>query len=182
MRSTSPSDLLLGPRMHRPRAPGAVRARRALVRSPSMNLARTLDVATSLGATAARLGTGMAVAGTGKRPAAPLVLYDFEACPFCRKAREALSILELDAMVYPCSKAVPSCREEVRRRGGRTLFPYLVDPNTGKEMYESDDIVRYLYATYGNGSVPWMLALGPLTLAGSALASGWRFGRGERYR
>ena len=147
-----------------------------------MDLVRTLDVATSLGASAARLGTGMAVAHTGKRPAEPLVLYDFEACPFCRKAREALSILDLDAMIYPCPKGGRRFREELRRRGGKALFPYLVDPNTGQEMYESDDIVRHLFATYGDGSVPWMLALGPLTLAGSALASGWRLGRGERYR
>jgi len=27
--------------------------------------------------------------------------------------------------------------------------PYLVDPNTGREMYESDDIVAYLEAEYG---------------------------------
>src|SRR5262245_34065193 len=147
-----------------------------------MDLARTFDVATSLAASAARLGSGMAVVGAGKRPAKPLELYEFEACPFCRKAREALSILDLDAMVYPCPKGGSRFREEVRRRGGKTLFPYLVDPNTGQEMYESDDIVRYLFATYGDGSVPWMLALGPLTFAGSALASGWRLGRGERYR
>jgi glutathione S-transferase len=147
-----------------------------------MPLARTLDVATSLGASAARLGAGMAVAGAGKRPAEPLVLYDFEACPFCRKAREALSILDLDAIVRPCPKGGTRFREDVRRRGGKALFPYLIDPNTGQEMYESDDIVRYLFTTYGDGSVPWTLALGPLTLAGSALASAWRFGRGERYR
>ena len=145
-------------------------------------LGRTLDVATSFGASAARLGAGMAVAGAGKRPAESLVLYDFEACPFCRKAREALSILDLDATIYPCPKGGPRFREEVRRRGGKALFPYLVDPNTKREMYESSDIVRYLFETYGDGSVPWSLGLGPLTVAGSALASACRFGQGERYR
>jgi len=124
----------------------------------------------------------MAVSGAGKRPVEQLALYDFEACPFCRKVREALSILDLDAVVYPCPKGGPRFREEVRRRGGKALFPYLVDPNTGQAMYESDDIVRYLFGTYGGGSVPWSLSLGPVTLAGSALASAWRFGRGERYR
>ncbi len=147
-----------------------------------MDLSRALDVTTSLGASAARLGTGMAVAGAGKRPAEPLVLYDFEACPFCRKAREALSILDLDARIYPCPKGGPRFREEVRRRGGKAQFPYLVDPNTQREMYESDDIVRYLFDTYGDGAVPWMLSLPPLALVGSALASAWRVGRGERYR
>jgi glutathione S-transferase len=29
--------------------------------------------------------------------------------------------------------------------------PFLVDPNTNVEMFESADIVRYLEATYGAG-------------------------------
>jgi len=28
------------------------------------------------------------------------------------------------------------------------MVPYLVDPNTGTEMFESADIKRYLLATY----------------------------------
>ena len=28
------------------------------------------------------------------------------------------------------------------------MVPYLVDPNTGKEMFESAEIVRYLEETY----------------------------------
>jgi glutathione S-transferase len=148
----------------------------------ALDLRRSVDVATSLGATLARLGSGMAVAGVGARPAQPLALYDFEACPYCRKVREALSVLDLDADVYPCPQGGPRYREEVRTRGGKAQFPYLVDANTGVAMYESDDIVRYLATEYGNGSVPWLLALGPVTLAGSALASGWRIGRGARYR
>ena len=104
----------------------------------TLDLRRVLDLTTSFAATAARLGAGMTVAGTGKRPAEPLSLYEFEACPFCRKVREALSILDLDAMVYPCPKGGPRYREEVKRRGGKAQFPYLVDPNTGQAMYESD--------------------------------------------
>ncbi len=30
-------------------------------------------------------------------------------------------------------------------RGGKAQFPYLVDPNTGVEMYESLDIIDYLF-------------------------------------
>jgi hypothetical protein len=77
----------------------------------ALDLRRSVDVATSLGATLARLGSGMAVAGVGKRPAQPLALYDFEACPYCRKVREALSILDLDADVYPCPQGGPRYRE-----------------------------------------------------------------------
>jgi glutathione S-transferase len=146
-----------------------------------MDLARTLDVATSLGASAARLGTGMSVAGAGARPAEPLELYEFEACPFCRKAREALSILDLDAMIYPCPKGGSRFREEVRRRGGKAQFPYLVDPNTGQEMYESDDIVRYLFSSYRDGSVPWLLALAADPCR-SGVGLGVASGSGETYR
>jgi glutathione S-transferase len=148
----------------------------------TLDLRRVLDLTTSFAATAARLGAGMTVAGTGKRPAEPLSLYEFEACPFCRKVREALSILDLDAMVYPCPKGGPRYREEVKRRGGKAQFPYLVDPNTGQAMYESTDIVRYLCTTYGDGTVPWGLGLGPVTDVTAMLASTWRIGRGQTYR
>jgi len=39
------------------------------------------------------------------RPAAgTLKLYEFEACPFCRKVREAMSALDLDVLMFPCPK------------------------------------------------------------------------------
>jgi glutathione S-transferase len=31
---------------------------------------------------------------------------------------------------------------------GRMKVPYLLDPNTGAQMFESADIRRYLYETY----------------------------------
>src|SRR5262245_34919205 len=148
----------------------------------TLDLRRAVDLTTSFAASAARLGSGMSVAGTGKRPTEPLALYEFEACPFCRKVREALSVLDLDAMVYPCPKGGPRYREDVKRRGGKAQFPYLVDPNTGQAMYESTDIVRYLCSRYGDGSVPWTLGLGPVTDATAMLSSAWRIGRGQTYR
>src|ERR1041385_5373525 len=100
---------------------------------------RALDIVTSSLATVASLGQGAFVGTLGKRPEKRLELYEFEACPYCRKVREALSILDLEAVVYPCPKQGPRYRREVERRGGKQQFPYLVDPNTGKEMYESED-------------------------------------------
>jgi glutathione S-transferase len=143
---------------------------------------RSLDLATSYAATIVRVPAGLSVGSLGRRPERPLHLYEFEGCPFCRKAREALTMLDLEAIIYPCPKDGPRYREEVKRRGGQYQFPYLVDPNTGKEMYESDDIVRYLYESYGDGGVPASLSLGALTLAGAALAGFVRAGRGVRYR
>jgi len=142
---------------------------------------RALDVATSMAATIARLGGGLQVAPLGRRPKQRLELYEFEACPYCRKVREALSALDLEALVYPCPKDGPRFRPEVKRRGGKAQFPYLVDPNTGRELYESDDIIGYLFEHYGGGPVPLPLRLGPLTDATSMLASAWRPGFGARY-
>ena len=143
---------------------------------------RILDVTTSVAATIARLGSGAGLAGPGRRPEQPLELFEFEACPYCRKAREALSLLDLDAIVRPCPKGGPRFREEVKQRGGKLLFPYLVDPNTGKEMYESDEIVAYLFREYGEGPAPLLLRGGPLTDATAMLASACRPGAGAFYR
>jgi len=38
--------------------------------------------------------------------------------------------------------------------GGKAQFPFLVDPNTGAQMYESMDIVAYLFETYGQRPLP----------------------------
>jgi glutathione S-transferase len=143
---------------------------------------RALDVATSTAATLARGLAGSRIATLGERPAQPLELYEFEACPYCRKVREALSMLDLEAHVRPCPKGGPTWRPEVVRRGGKAQFPYLVDPNTGKEMYESDDIVAYLFERYGSGGAPARLAPGIATNLGAGVASALRPGLGLRYR
>jgi glutathione S-transferase len=144
-------------------------------------MSRSLDVATSYLASIARLGAGMTAHGGGKRPEKPLALYEFEACPFCRKVREALTYFDLDADVYPCPRGSRH-RATVQEKGGKAQFPYLVDPNTGRALYESDAIVRYLAETYGDGRVPLSLALGPLTMASASLASLSRASRGRRAR
>jgi glutathione S-transferase len=137
-------------------------------------MGRTADVVTTFAAAAARLGAGISVHKPGKQPEKMLELYDFEACPFCRKTREAFTALDLEVMVYPCPKG------GTRFRGDKKQFPYLVDPNTGESMYESMDIARYLAKTYGQGSLPFLLSLGPLTTLSSAIASAWRSGHGAR--
>jgi glutathione S-transferase len=143
---------------------------------------RMLDVASSLAATLARLGAGLRVGPVGRRPRQLLELYEFEGCPYCRKVREALSQLDLEAIVFPCPKGGPRFREEVKAKGGKAQFPYLVDPDAGKALYESDDIVRHLFTEYGDGRVPALFAAVPLTDAGAMLASALRPGRGVRYR
>ena len=140
-----------------------------------MGPSRLLDVATASFTTILRGGLGSSVGVLGPRPERPLELYEFEGCPFCRKVREALSILDLEVSVRPCPKRGRRFRDELRRIGGKVQLPYLVDPNTGVSMYESDDIVEALFAGYGDGRPPYGLRRGAFsTLA--AILSG--MGRG----
>jgi len=143
---------------------------------------RAYDVASSFLASIARAGSGMAVSGAGERPPRLLELYEFESCPYCRKVREALSILDIDAMIYPCPQNGPRFRPRAIARGGKSQFPFLVDPNTGAEMYESDIIIGYLYRTYGNSEVPWGLSAPLLTDLTSFIASAARATAGRNYR
>lgn len=132
---------------------------------------RALDLASSFAVSVVRAGNGMAVGTLGPRPEKMLELYEFEACPFCRKVREALSILDLDVLVKPCPKGGTRFRPELVQRGGKAQFPYLVDRDAGVEMYESTDIVRHLFARYGDGNVPFGLSFAPLYHASNVLAS-----------
>lgn len=132
---------------------------------------RTLDLLTSTLASGLSLGGGLRATHAARQPEKLLELYEFENCPFCRRVREALSVLDLDAMIYPCPPGGSRYRSVVAERGGKMSFPFLVDPNTNRQMYESAEIVRYLATTYGDGVVPLPLRLGPLTVARLAAAS-----------
>lgn len=119
-----------------------------------------------------RLGAGLLVAPQlGARPERPLELYEFEGCPFCRKVRETLTYLDLEAVIYPCPKNGTRFRPKATELGGKAQFPLLVDPNTHTTLSESDAINKYLAVTYGQGSRPLMASLGPVTMISSALSS-----------
>ncbi|XP_065625805.1 uncharacterized protein LOC136061457, partial [Quercus suber] len=117
----------------------------------------------------------------GPRPEKPIEIYEFEGCPFCRKVREIVAVLDIDVLFYPCPKNGPNFRPKVAQMGGKQQFPYMVDPNTGVAMYESDDIIKYLVGKYGDGNVPLMLSLGLLTTLTAGLAMIGRMGKGSSY-
>ena len=144
-------------------------------------MGRTLDVTTSWMASIARGGAGMRASHVGARPAKRLELYEFEACPFCRRVREMLTALDLEARILPCPKGGDRFRSIVRARGGKEQFPYLVDANTGDSLYESSAIVAHLSKHYGEGGRPFSQKIGGALPAGM-LASAVRATKGGRAR
>lgn len=142
----------------------------------------SLDIASSLAASIAQQGRGVRVGAAGRQPKLPLELYDMENCPFCRVVREALTDLDLDAMIYPCPKGGTRYRPLVARLGGREQFPFLYDPNNDVSLYESADIVEYLYDTWGSRPAPGYWSLKAVRTPASLSASALRRGAGLRAR
>lgn len=141
-----------------------------------------VNLAGSALATAMRSGTGISAQPAAEKPAQLLELYDFEACPYCRLVREALTELDLDAMIYPCPKGGERFRPRVTELGGKAQFPMLVDPNTAQQMYESLDIIAYLFETYGKRPLPIKWRAGTLQKLGSAVTGIARGTAGLRAR
>ncbi|MBT4522139.1 MAG: glutathione S-transferase [Halieaceae bacterium] len=140
------------------------------------------NISSSLLSTSLRGMAGINSMAAKIKPVKVLQLYDIENCPYCRLAREAFTELDLDVHIIPCPKSGQRFRPELKKRGGKAQFPYLIDPNTGVEMYESLDIVAYLYETYGQRPVPLKWRLGPVQTFSSMLASAARLGRGMQVR
>ena len=148
-----------------------------------MSIANDLS---SFAATVVRLGRGVYPTITAARraePPHPLELYDFEACPYCRKVREVLCELDLDYLAHPVGKG-SARRQALADLGGKVQVPYLVDPNTGTHLYESQEIIEYLNETYGEGQrAGWPVPVpGIVDTLNSSLASVTRLGRGTSCR
>jgi glutathione S-transferase len=151
--------------------------------APPMGLARSLAVSSSLLASQLRAWRGTsAFRPAARQPEKLLELYEYEGCPFCRLVREALTELDLDAKIHPCPKGGERFRGVVRQLGGKLQFPFLVDPNTGRSMYESADIVDYLRETYADRRTARGALDRALKVASSSVATGIRLARGTRAR
>jgi len=98
----------------------------------------------------------------------PLTLYSFESSPYSRPVRERLCELELPYLLVnlgkqqwsdmgpakfrftlkPYQPLENTKRDEFFKKHGNVQVPFLVDPNTHTEMFESNEIVDYLNQTY----------------------------------
>lgn len=114
-----------------------------------------IKVVQALASTIAAGGRGATGTAFPNQPEKLLKLYEFEGSPFCRRVREVLTLLNLDYEVFPCPKGGTKYRTIVKETGGKVRFPFLVDDNTGVSMYESQDIINYLFQHYGkSGKTP----------------------------
>lgn len=130
-------------------------------------MANTVKGVVSLLASLARVPRGLVAKGNRKQPEKTLELYEAEYCPFCRYVRETLTELDLDVVIYPIPKKGSRFKERLIALGGKPTVPFLVDPNTDTQMYESRDIVKYLHKEYGQEESE----VRPLRLQTSLLAS-----------
>ena len=144
-------------------------------------MGNAFDVLNSTLTSTLRLWRGTNARGSVKQPTRHLKLYEFEACPYCRLVREALTELDLDALIYPTPHGGKRFRPKVVELGGKRQFPFLVDPNTGESMYESDAIIEYLYRRYGGRAAPPRF-LRPFDVTSSVLSGMPRLRAGAQAR
>ena len=79
----------------------------------------------------------------------PLVLYKFDACPYCKRVQKIIDELQIhDQIEMRDTQIYPIWKQDLRKRTGKTQVPCLfID---GTEMFESLDIVAYLKQRFTN--------------------------------
>jgi len=77
-----------------------------------------------------RLRDSSTVLQDAPRPEKPLIIYEYEASPFCRRVREMVNLLDLTVEYRPCPGARAGFSDELFARTGRRTVPYMIDPNT----------------------------------------------------
>ena len=136
-------------------------------KAPKQLLANKFNQVASSLATGIRLNAGMKAKPSSGADKA-LTLYSFESSPYSRPVKELLCELELPYLLVNLGKQqradmgpanfhftlkpykpLPNTkRDAFFQQHGNVQVPYLVDPNTATEMFESADIVEYLKGTY----------------------------------
>jgi glutathione S-transferase len=135
--------------------------------APSALKAGMVNLLTSRLATEVRRSAG--VSAIPSRHAEQIItLYSFESSPYSRLVREKLCELQIAytlinlgkqqrADMGPANarltlkpyKPLPNTkRDEFFRAHGNVQVPYVVDPNSGSNLFESADIVNYLMTEY----------------------------------
>lgn len=126
-----------------------------------------VDKGRAIMASGSRFGRGL-YAKPSRRPERLLELYSFESSPYSREVRELLCELQIPYVLRNCGKSTPAeymlpvvrdrlgleyqprsrNRKRLLQETGRVALPYLVDPNQGTALYESDAILAHLRHYY----------------------------------
>lgn len=80
-----------------------------------------------------------------------LILYMRPSCGHCRDVEKVVRELKLG--LEERDIAHEACAKELVKRGGKQQVPYLVDTKASVEMYESEDIIRYLCGLHSSSEV-----------------------------
>lgn len=113
------------------------------------------------------------------RPEQPLVLYEYESSPFCKRVRETMNLLDLTVEYRPCPGARQGkFSDELYEKTGKRTVPYLYDPNTDTGLFESDDQIEYLLQNYGPSDTStydrkalWPIAVQPFSVVTSTFCA-----------
>ena len=111
-------------------------------------MGNTIKVVSALFPSLVRLGRGAVANGNRGTPPLTLELYDCENDPECRPVREALTVLDLEVMVYPVPENGERFRKQLAEMSGSDRLPFLHDPNTGERLQGAESVVNYLYAQF----------------------------------
>lgn len=75
-----------------------------------------------------------------------LTLYVRTGCSYCHRVYEVTDEFGIDFVEKNIADAAVAA--ELAARGGKRQVPYMVDPERSVEMYEPEDIARYLREHY----------------------------------
>uniref|UniRef100_A0A6T5T6P3 GST N-terminal domain-containing protein n=1 Tax=Ostreococcus mediterraneus TaxID=1486918 RepID=A0A6T5T6P3_9CHLO len=114
-------------------------------RPPSHLSTKAADIALRVGG---KKEVDSCYASPTKMPVVPLTLWAYEASPFCAVVRDKLCEMELPYILRPCARASVR-RDQLQKRTGTFQVPYLEDPNTNVNLFESAEIIEYIESQYG---------------------------------
>jgi len=78
----------------------------------------------------------------------PITLFGWEGAQYVKPVRDALTQLGLSHVMINCAAGSGNRSKLTSKTGGVFQVPYISDPNTGVDMFESAEIVKYLTQTY----------------------------------
>ncbi len=138
----------------------------------------TRNIINSTLASSTRFWRGTSGSRSTRQPEKLPELFDREGCARCRLVREALTELNLDAMIYPCPVGGTRHQERLQELSGSTDVPFLVDPNTQTRLSGAQEIIGYLFQQYCGKAAPAPLQESLLNLMSSRLTTLLRGNRG----